>query len=113
MRENGLIIADKSTYFITEKKGKDAIHPRRSQGGSFANCLTYLCLIRFLCYRNQMKNCRLRLWLPQNERLSRAKRAAARIPCREGMGKARPAGSARRCRLFLRWAPCFNRRSSR
>ena len=52
-----------------------------------------------------MKNCRLRLWLHQNERLSRAKRAAARMPCREDMGKARTAESDRRCRLFLRWAP--------
>ena len=41
-----------------------------------------------------MKNYRLRLWLPQNERLSRAKRAAARMRCREDMAKSRTAESA-------------------
>jgi hypothetical protein len=117
MRENGLIIASpgdagKSTYFITEK-GKDAI-PEDSQGGSFANCLNYRCLIRFLCYRNQMKNYRLRLRLPHTERLSRAQRApAARMRCRKDMAKPRAAKSARGRRLCLRWAPRFNRRRSR
>ena len=46
-----------------------------------------------------MKNYRLRLWLPQNERLSRAKRAAARMPCRMSQGHGKTTDSQKRQRV--------------